>query len=489
MFLRYVFLTVPLTLIAACAEPPPVSAEQQYIDDAAAALGGRGAIEAVETFTMEGDGLMLNVGQDLTPESATMEFELSDYRLTADLTNGRSHTALTRTPLFDYFRGRDPMRLVSGIDGDVAYDVGPDGSARRAHNRVAADRASAYFHHPLPLLRSVLLGDATLSNVRTEDRLNVADVVVSSGKVFTLAVNAETYYPAYIRSTDHHSYLRDAVRQTSFADYANVDGLMLPTVISQSVEEFHVFRLQVSAQRLNVDVSDIGAPAEVSAAPPITGTPPANVTAEELASGVWYLAGQSHHSVLFEFDDHLKLMEAPNETRTLAVIAKARELVPNKPLTHVINTHHHFDHSAGLRVAQSEGLTIVTQAANEAFYRRMAEQPSTLEPDTLSRSPRPVDIEVVEQERRYEDDSMTLDLYHVAGSEHSSSILMAYVPQHRLLVQVDLYTPGRGTPQLFAPNLMDNIERHELEVDRVVPLHGGVIEFSELEAAVEALRL
>ncbi len=488
MFLRYAFLTIPLVILAACAEPPPVSAEQQYIEEVAAALGGSAVIEAVETLTMEGEGRMLNLGQDLTPESATMEFELSDYRLDADLANGRSRTALTRTPRFDYFRGRDPMRLVSGIDGEVAYDIGPDGSARRAHNRVAADRRSAYFHHPLPLLRAVLLGELTLGNVRTDDGVNLADVSTSSGKVFTLAVDAESHFPAYIRSTDHHSYLRDAVRQTSFSDYVGVDGLMLPTVISQSLEEFRLFRLQVGTQSLNVALSEIGAPTEVSEAPPVVGVAPSNVTAELLAEGVWLLAGQSHHSVLFEFSDHLKLLEAPNETRTLAVIAKARELVPDKPLTHVINTHHHFDHSAGLRAAQSEGLTIVTQAANEAFYRRMAEQPSTLEQDALARAPRPIDIEIVEDQRRYEDESMTLELYHVAGSEHSSSILMAYVPEQRLLIEADLYNPGRTTPQLFAPNLVDNIERYGLRVDQVVPIHGGVVEYAVLEAAVEALR-
>jgi hypothetical protein len=36
-----------------------------------------------------------------------------------------------------------------------------------------------------------------------------------------------------------------------------------------------------------------------------------------------------HHSALVEFSDHLMLIDAPqNDARTLAVIAKARELRP-----------------------------------------------------------------------------------------------------------------------------------------------------------------
>ena len=487
MFSRYTLLSLLLAMLSSCGGEPGISSEQQFINDAAAALGGDAEIAAASTLTMEAEGRMLNVGQDLAPESATMEFTISDYRLTADLGQLRSRTVLTRTPQFDYFRGRDPMRITTGIDGDVAYDVNSDGSARRVHDDIAAVRGSSYYHHPLPLLRAALLGAAAVSNVRTENGHTLADITIESGKAFTLAIDSSTKLPVYIRSTDHHPYLQDVVRTTEFSDYATFDGLTLPTIISRSLDEFEVFHLQVTAQSLGAATDDTAAPAEPRSTPPITGTPPAQVTAEQLDDGVWLLAGQSHHSVLFEFDDHLKLMEAPNESRTLAVIAKAQELVPEKPVTHMINTHHHFDHSGGLRAAVAAGLTIVTQAANEAFYRRMAEQPSTIKPDALARTPRAINIEIVEEQRTYADESMTLELYHVAGSEHSSSILMAYLPKQRLVMEADLYTPGRTTPQLFAPNLLSNIQQHGLEVDRIVPIHGNIVDFAELETAVQAL--
>ena len=66
--------------------------------------------------------------------------------------------------------------------------------------------------------------------------------------------------------------------------------------------------------------------------------------------------------------DHLTLIEAPlSEARTLAVIARARELKPGTPLTQLVTTHHHFDHTAGLRAAIAEGLTIITHEGNRAF--------------------------------------------------------------------------------------------------------------------------
>ena len=92
----------------------------------------------------------------------------------------------------------------------------------------------------------------------------------------------------------------------------------------------------------------------------------------------------------------MKLIEAPqSEARTLAVIAKARELRPSKPLTHVVNTHHHFDHSAGIRAAVSEGLTIVTHQANAPYFLEAVKRSHSLQPDALANNSKPAKVETV----------------------------------------------------------------------------------------------
>lgn len=483
----YVSMLVATLFLAACAEAP-IPVEQQFIDDVAAAMGGKENIEAARTLNVTGAGSMQNLGQDMTPESTDLKFDVSNFGLAMDLDSGNSRTEQTRTPQFIYFRGQDPMRQVFGLDGDIAYTISADGTGQRAPDSVALEQRSTYYHHPLPLLKAALQRTAVVSNVRNEDGLTLADFMTDEGIALTMGTDPATSVPAFIRSTDHHFYLRDVIRQTNVSNYVSVDGLVLPSQVDVTLDEFTLINLQLTAQEVNGSVGDLDAPVEATAASPISGSAPANVSVETLADGVWFLAGQSHHSVLIEFGDHLMAIEAPNEIRTLGVLEMAEELVPGKPVRYLVNTHHHFDHSGGIRTAASAGLTIVTHAANESFYRRMAEQPSSLVPDTQSRQPRAIEIETVTDAKTYADDSMTVELHHVAGNPHSSSMLMIYLPEQRLIIEADAYNPNPSRPARFAPNLLDNIQRLGLDIDRIVPIHGGVTDFAELEDHVQGLR-
>ncbi|MEE8116212.1 MAG: MBL fold metallo-hydrolase [Gemmatimonadales bacterium] len=461
----------------------PLTPDQQIVEDASAVLGGRERIEAVRTISIEGEGVLGNLGQDMTPEATTQTFTISDYTQRIDLTTGRSRIERTRTPTFTYFRGQDPQPQEFGVDNEVGYDVAPDGSATRIPSAAARDRRAAVYHHPITIVYAALDPTSTLTNARTVGSENLVDVTTADALSFTLAIDADTKLPSRVTSLAHHANLGDITLETSFADYEEIDGLMLPTRLTSSTDGYRTMEINVTAQGVNGDVGDLAAPPAVMSAEPVTGPPPVTIAVEELANGIWFLAGQSHHSVLVEFSDHLMLIEAPNEARTLAVIARARELVPDKPLTHLVNSHHHFDHSGGIRAAVSEGLTIITQAANGPFYRELVDRPRTIAPDALSRNPQPLTLETVEDEMTLEDDSMTVHLYHIADNPHADSLLMAYFPRERLLVEADPFSPGRAL-QPFAANLLENIEKRGLRVARIVPIHGSVVPYDDLVAHV-----
>src|SRR4029450_7457079 len=97
--------------------------------------------------------------------------------------------------------------------------------------------------------------------------------------------------------------------------------------------------------------------------------------------------------------DHIVLVDTPNgEARALAVIAKAKELIPRKPIRYVVAMHHHWDHLGGIRTAIDEGATIVTHRTQAAFLKRAAKAPHKINPDRLSVSKKPLKLHAVDAE-------------------------------------------------------------------------------------------
>ena len=87
------------------------------------------------------------------------------------------------------------------------------------------------------------------------------------------------------------------------------------------------------------------------------------------------------------------------------------------------------------------------------------------------------------------DGMRAIELHAIAGSSHAESFLMVYLPQERLLIEADAFTPGApNAPPPATPNpnhlgLIANIERLGLPVDRIVPLHGRVVPVANLYTA------
>jgi glyoxylase-like metal-dependent hydrolase (beta-lactamase superfamily II) len=468
-------------MLSACSRATP---EQQTVNDAAAALGGADRIQSAKTLVMEGEGTQGNPGQDMTPEATGQTFAVTSYRRAIDVAGGRARTELTRSPSFQYFAGQMPQKLVQGVDGEVGYNVAANGTATRTPNAAANDRRTEIYHHPITSVRAALDPGSTVSNPRSEDGQSLVDVRTANGVAFTLAIDGGTKLPARVISTSDNTNLGDVVIETSFSDYQDVGGVQLPARVTTKIDDVITADVRVTKQAVDGDVGDLAAPPAAASAAAMTGAPPATVTVEELAPRVWYLAGQSHHSVLVEFDDHLTLIEAPqNDTRALAVIAKARELRPNKPLTQLVVSHHHFDHSGGVRAAMSEGLTVIAHERAVEHLEEAGKRPHTVVPDALAKNPKPVNVEGVSGERVLMDKTMTVNLYAIEGSPHSDTMLVAYFPRERLLVEADVFTPGAAVAP-YAPNLLENLRKRNLRIDRIAPLHGKVVPFSELVKVV-----
>jgi hypothetical protein len=463
-----------------CQTVPP---EKKAIADAAAALGGSGRIEAVRTVVIEGQGSAPNVGQNTMPDGDLPVWKVTEYKRTIDLASGRVRTQQTRTAQFQ-FANSPIQRQDQSLDGDVAYNTTPDGRATRAGEAAVRDRRLETLHHPLTVVRAALDPAARVSNLRQQAGEQLVDVTTARGDVVTLAIDAVTKLPTRVTSMSDNANLGDVAIATSFAGYEDVSGLKLPKRLTTNIDKYVQFDLQVAKHTLDAP-AELAAPDAVKAAAP---PPPAAivVTAEPVARGIWWLAGSGNHrSVVFEFSDHLVLFEVPlNEARSKAVIDKARSLSA-KPLTHVIVSHHHFDHSGGLRTAVAEGLTIVTYRGNEAFFNDLLTRKHTIVPDELEKSPKAAKFEFVDDELTLKDASMEVDLFHLLDNPREGTNLFAYVPRDRILVQADLYD-STWQQHLWGENTLWNIEHRKLKVDKDVPVHGAIEPFQQMVKTIKA---
>ena len=469
----------------------PLSPEIQVIHDAGDAMGGVDHVLETENIVLQGSGRQYRLGQNQDPDDELPYWEVEDYVRKINphtprwnLTNRRTSTFLTGNPAF----GQEQN---FGLDGDVAYNIGTDGAARRAAAGVARDRLTEHYHHPLTLTCLALAEGSIVSNLRQEGDQDVLDITSAVGDTYTMYIEISTKLPNRIVSMAYNTNLGDVTLTTEFDDYQETSGLggfqtrlTLPRRISSRIDGWPMWDLRVEAQ-VNQQIGDVSAPEEARSVPAPEFQ--ANVRIEEVTDGVWLLGGQSHHSVLIEFADYLALFEAPqNDTRALAVIEQARNLRPDKTLQYLINSHHHFDHSGGVRAAVSEGLTIITHEDNADFFRDLVVRPHTIQQDALTRFPNELTLELVTGDAVYElsDGSNALQLVRILDDAHSSSILMGYLPRERLMIEADAFSPNsRAAP--FAANLLKNVRGLDWRVDRIVPIHGGVSEFATLEETVE----
>ena len=178
-------------------------------------------------------------------------------------------------------------------------------------------------------------------------------------------------------------------------------------------------------------------------------------TVVSAASGVNVLELSGFTVMFIEFRDFILVAEAPALQPSIvnipaaiqpgstdlseAFIKKIKETASGKPITYLVVSHYHSDHSGGARAFMAEGATIITTQGNRSFFEKMGSASYTLKPDRFSGSPRPVKIETIQKKKTITDGVRTVELIDVGPNPHSNENLIVYIPAEKILFQGDLF--------------------------------------------------
>ena len=466
------------TLIAAlfvgCATPS-VDGEAT-IARANQAMGGNN-LKSIR-YTTEGTGYTF--GQAFVPTSAWPKITVHSQVRSINYDTGSMREEITISRAEPTGGGGYPLqgqqRNDQFVSGANAWNQTPAGP--QTGPRFVSDRVQQLWITPHGVLKAAQRNKAT-AQARSDG--TTALTFSESGRFNATVIVGADGLVQRVDSRVPDPVLGEVEVVTKYSNYREVGSVKFPGRIEQGMAGMPVLDVQVREIEPNAAV-DIVVPDAVRSATE-------RVTTEKIAEGVWFVGGGSHNSVAIEMKDHLVLVETPlSDGRSVPVIEAVKALAPGKPLRYVVNSHQHFDHAGGLRTAAAEGATIVTQAANVPYLERAFATPNRIAPDRLAASGKRATFMAVGDRAQLSDGTRTIDIYRITDSVHNDSFLLVHLPNEKILIEADAYTPlAPNTPPPANPNannvnLIANIERMKLKVERIAPLHGRVVPVSELYA-------
>jgi len=448
------------------------------VQKAADALG----VAKIKTLQFTGSGANFSVGQNYTPAEPWPRVTVKNYTANINYDTGSMRVELLREMGDAMPRGGGApffgeQRQIQLVNGDYAWNVpvaAPNAPAPMPAPAPDArlERMLALWATPQGFVKAAMANKVTTRNARggTEVSFTVGGKYKMTG-----TINAQGQVEK-VQTWIDHPIVGDMLVETTYTGYKDFGGVMFPSRIAQTQDGYPSLDLTISMVTANPAV-DISVPENVRNFTP----PPVRVESQKMGDGVYYLTGGTHHSLAVEMRDHIVVVDVPNnEARATAVLAKAKELIPNKPIRYVVTSHHHWDHLGGIRAGMNEGATIVTHESNKAFLERVAKTPHTIVPDKLAASKKGVKIQTVGDKGQLTDGTKTIELYLLKGYEHTGDMLVVYLPKEKILAEPDAFTPPpqAGTPLVrtavpYAKALYDNIQKLKLDVKTIVPFHGN----------------
>lgn len=504
------------------------SGAADLVNRAFAAAGGQALAEA-KTLVIRGRSQFWDVGQSFQAQGEPRAAGESGFVQSRDLVSGSARTDWQRKLPYPFPREYKFSEIVAA---GIGYVEGVDSTSR-----VKQSLSSTPPRHAMSGLRvatavrELSRGSPTLlaEMARNPERVaRLADQPLEGSHkpavryrgehaAFDVLFDAASGLPQAIRSYDYDSVLGDSVFDLVLSDWREAGAIKYPyrqvyqlngrTLVDSRIEE-----VRVNAP-LPRDAFDI--PAELRAGAPkmATGWVPyqwmlrrqhigvlldsdtiaydpqssPGLRLADLAPGIAHFVGGTHNSLFVEMQDYLVVVDAPmGEFYSKLALAAAAKRFPGKPVKYLVLTHHHMDHTSGVRTYAALGATLIVGKGNGAYFNKALAAPRRLGPDGPQK---PIRAEIVEVDPRWtiSDGKREVAVYlssTASPNTHAAGMLIGYIPDARLGFVTDLWSPMRPPvgerPTPGQIEVVATVKRWGLEPERFAGGHGAVDSFAPL---------
>ena len=443
---------------------------RDVIGDGIAALGGANAIRAVRSMRIQYAQEVANKGQEEWPGAPTPWFTPADVIEVMDFSREASSTqnALPRaTPPY-------LTVIMNGDLGMVKRDTVLPGSPSMSWSVTSKRRVRL---EPISLMQRALGADAsalqTLKPRRLRGRLLEGVDARLGLDTVQLWFDAQHHTLSAVGYSADDPIRGPVETLMEYANWTRLGNVVLPFTMHRS-ENGMLMQVNTATK---IEINPPGVDSLLSVPDKYRVRDFGNaIRYAELSPGVWRLQFSTHTPMVVVQGDSLVLLEAPIGDAFMRVVFDSlRSHFPDKRVKSFVVTHHHWDHTSGVRAAFAAGLTAIVQSENADFVRSIGGVSASV---AKSRRVRTVD------------DSLTVGtgptrftLYHIPTS-HARGLMMAYFPETKLMFEVDL---AQGPPN-DRQDLYDFITGRGLQVAKFARIHGQVMDWEAFAKTVPSLQ-
>jgi len=508
-------LSAALLLVTGQAQPVLAQGPTELLKLAVEAQGGVDALRAVKFVMQKAEVKHWEPGQSHSVNGEARFLGDSTYTLTADPVNRIIRYDWERDmkfPAVERVKYTEILHPTYGVVIDEKGTATPMSGIRlAAQNREARRGTSQLILRALESPESVspiadqTVGNQTLPAVQYKDGPNT----------YIIVFDRATKLPLSVRTRDQDNIYGDSNYNMILSDWKAVGNIKAAHTRSYTLNGMEVQRITIKEYTLNPTIAPaaFAIPDAVKAAakPPATGNVPyqwvlrriflnrftdsdaiyfppgGSFKLVELSPNVQMVQGGGANNLIVNQRDGLVVVDAPtDEGQSIEVIKLAKAKYPGKPIKTLVLTHHHMDHTGGMRTFVAEGATVIVPTPDKIYFERAIRASHATFPDAQQRAQRQANVQDVKDTMSLKDDTAEINLINIPNP-HVDGMLLVHVVKDNIVWVTDLVSP-RGTigrnPGTVAVG--DALRKHNITNATLAGGHGATAKQADIGPALAA---